>query len=133
MTTRSGTQLEPSSTHAAFAEMICQDDELLQAEFAAIVAAGWSCLPPRGAVTVTSRVEPPGPAGAVGPGPTVSGARPPYVGASRSRQRSPPALPTVTLKLFGRPRPSTAAGVILRPRHRHGQPVRPARRARGGA
>ena len=57
MTLRSGTRPEPSSTLAAFADLICQDDELLQAEFADLVAAEWSCPGPPFTATVRSSTE----------------------------------------------------------------------------
>ena len=93
MTTRTEEALlGTSSTHAAFAELICQDDELLQIEFEALVAAEWSWPPPRGLSVVAMLVEPPARAPTVRPGAVLAGYvdSPPYVGPRRSRQRAPP-------------------------------------------
>ena len=45
MSVRARPDLDLSSTRAAFADLFCQDDELVQAEFIALVSAAWSTPP----------------------------------------------------------------------------------------
>ncbi len=80
-------------SHEQFLDLICSDDELLQAEFDAIIADQWPSPPPHkprrdnpGGRHPARRGQHPGPSGPDGPPPRP---RHPGVGAW-SRQRSPP-------------------------------------------
>jgi hypothetical protein len=77
---------------AEFLDLICADEELLRAEFDAIIAAGWPTEPPTVRGVGRRREHPP--AGGQGahprPGPLLSRQPDAPEVRARSRQRSPP-------------------------------------------
>lgn len=111
MTTATPTFPGQTSRPAAFVDLICQDDELLQAEFEALVAAVWSCPPPSAWVDLAT-LQPPQralPFVGVSGQPGVEAPDRRLSDEGHSRQRSPPgeaALPDVP----SRPRPRTRPG-----------------------
>lgn len=87
----------PATLEEQFVELVCSDEELVQAEFEAIITAAWStpppgCPPPR----QPARWPPSPPAGhrrRTGPGRPASRSGRPGTGGW-TRQRSPPACST---------------------------------------
>jgi hypothetical protein len=78
----------------SFIDLVCQDEELLRAEFDALIAAGWDT--PSQPPPVAPRAERPRPPGRPGPARGAPGLRPartcpPRPGPGRSR--SPPEGP----------------------------------------
>jgi hypothetical protein len=75
-----------------FIELVCADDELLAAEFDAIIHDGWDdSFPGCGPTTSTDTADPPVPGGMPRPGPSDQIPGPsPALGRRWSRQRSPP-------------------------------------------
>lgn len=80
--TPSATQLEPSLANVGFGDLICADEELLRAEFDAIVAAEWPVQPPRTG-------QPPGRAPDGPSGPRGVGATPVAAARRLPRNRRP--------------------------------------------
>jgi len=85
-----GTVQSSEALESVFIDLICQDDELVRAEFDALVAASWRLPPPEPPAPPRPADQPPGP-----PAPIpyrlvrLVGRRPD--GATLRRQRSPPA------------------------------------------
>lgn len=92
MSVRALPDLDPSATRAAFADLFCQDDELVQAEFTALVSAAWATPPALPHTGVTAHRPQRPPAAAVAPAEDLSrGAAVGCRSAGRGgRQRSPP-------------------------------------------
>jgi hypothetical protein len=86
----SGTSSEDSLLHLAFVDVVCGDDQLVAAEFEAIIAACWDSPGPPGAVMKGA-----GPRRSPAAGPRVVGPQAPALkmamaGRRAARQRSPP-------------------------------------------
>lgn len=83
------------STSDLFLELLCADEDLLRAEFEAIVAAEWPSPPPdQPAESNIARQGPPGSSSSTRGRPAAPPSRPRHPGAGEgSRQRSPPADP----------------------------------------
>lgn len=90
-----GTEADTAPTRQSFIEVVCGDEDLLRAEFDAIIAAGWPDPPPRPPAGVGAGKRP------AGNNPCLSGDRhhlvdpsPRWVGVlGRARARAPPANP----------------------------------------
>jgi len=90
-------------TDDEFIDLICQDEELLRAEFDALIAASWLTPPPPPPPPAPPRPTPPpdrrtGPVDAEEPAP-LQGSVP---AARWNRQRSPPGLPADRANAKGR-------------------------------
>jgi hypothetical protein len=75
-----------------FIDLVCADDELLAAEFDAIIDDGWDdSFPGCGPTTSTDTADPPSAGGLLRPVPSIHvPALSPALGRRWSRQRSPP-------------------------------------------
>ncbi len=84
-----GTVNSSEALDSAFIDLICQDEDLVRAEFDALVAASWRLPPPEPPAVPRPADEPPGwPATHAEKGVPQAGRRP--GGAGLRRQRSPP-------------------------------------------
>jgi hypothetical protein len=86
------TREQIGGTRAEFIDVVCADEELLRAEFDAIIEAAWSGAPPgEPAQEAVAADEPRPPHGTPWfPTPRPGSTRPVAVQEGRSRQRSPP-------------------------------------------
>jgi len=78
------------TTDDAFLDLVCRDEELVRAEFDALIAASWHLPPPPPPAAPRPADRPPGWPVAPAPGPPPMSRRSAPSGARFNRQRSPP-------------------------------------------
>jgi hypothetical protein len=85
-----GTVNDSRAVDSAFIDLLCQDDDLVRAEFDALVAASWHLPPPLPPAAPRPADQPPSRSWpAAREAPPTAGRRP--IGAGLRHQRSPPA------------------------------------------